>query len=394
MKKTYKTLLICILLGFFAVAFTAMAGNRDRSGQSGAQHLLIDPWARSAGWGSCGIAEIRGIESVFSNIAGVAFTKKTEIAFSHTQYLAGSFGGISINAVGIAQGMTYKNKETGRRVDLGTIAISVFAMGFGDILVTTEINPDGGGSIYSPKLNYIGIHYAKSLNRFIHGGVSFKIVNESISDLRANGIAIDIGVQYLSGPYENFKIGVALKNLGVSMRYKGDGISAKGVLEGKNFVSTVEHRAADYELPALLTLGLSYDFLFFSPEYQTLSKEDKKAEGLTRNDAIHRITLAGSFIANAYSRDNFAIGIEYGFMKFFQVRAGYIIESFAKRNIDGKDMIFVNHESLYLGPSAGVTVGIPLVKKDRGQQMLLFDYAYRFTNLWKGNHYIGVKIAL
>jgi hypothetical protein len=43
MKKIYNTLLICMMLGFFAISFTAMAGNRDRSGQAGAQHLLIDP---------------------------------------------------------------------------------------------------------------------------------------------------------------------------------------------------------------------------------------------------------------------------------------------------------------------------------------------------------------
>ena len=395
MKKIYRTLLICIMLGFFAAAFTAMAGNRDRSGQSGAQHLLIDPWARSAGWSSCGVAETRGLESVFSNVAGIAFTKKTDIAYTRTQYLVGSGGGININAFGVAQGLTYKNKETGRKVDLGTIAISVFAMGFGDIHRTTEDQPNGiGGAIFSPKLNTIGIHYGKSFNRFIHGGVSFKIVNESISDLRANGIAIDIGVQYLSGPYENFKIGVTLQNLGVPMSYKGDGISIRAKQEGTRYVASFEQRQATYELPALLTLGLSYDFLIFASEYQNMLKEDRKAEGLTRKDAIHRITLAGSFTANAYSRDQFALGIEYGFMQYLQIRAGYMLQSFEKRNIEGKDKIFANQESFYLGPSAGASVGIPLTKKGRGNQMLLIDYAYRFTNFWKGSHYIGLKICL
>jgi hypothetical protein len=212
MKNIYRTLLICIAFGLCATTVTVMAGNKDRSGQSGAQHLLIDPWARSAGWSSCGVAETRGLESVFSNIAGLAFTKRTEVSFSHTQYLAGSGGGININAFGVAQGLFYKNKETGRKMDLGTIAVSVFAMGFGDIQATTVGQPDQGVSIFSPKLNYIGVHYAKSFNRFIHGGVSFKIVNESISDLGANGIAIDVGVQYLSGAYDNFKIGVTLQN--------------------------------------------------------------------------------------------------------------------------------------------------------------------------------------
>ena len=396
MKKIYRTLLICIMLGFFAASFTAMAGNRDRSGQSGAQHLLIDPWARSSGWSSCGVAETRGLESVFSNIAGLAFTKRTEVGFSHTQYLVGSGGGININAFGVAQGLTYKNKETGRKLDLGTIAISVFAMGFGDIYRTTEELPDGdGGSIFSPKLNYIGIHYAKSFNRFIHGGVSFKIVNESISDLRANGIAIDVGVQYLAGPYENFKIGVTLQNLGVPLSYKGDGISIRAKREGTKYVASFEHRQANYELPALLTVGLSYDFLVFAGEYQKMSKEDKKAEGLTRSDAMHRITLAGSFTANAYSRDNFAIGVEYGFMKYLQIRAGYLIQSFEKRKIEGKNKVFANQDSFYLGPSAGVSVGVPLTKKGKGNnQQLLIDYAYRFTNYWKGSHYIGLKFCL
>ena len=390
MKKIYRTLLICSMLGFFAVAFNAMAGNKDRSGQSGAQHLLIDPWARSSGWSSCGVAETRGLESVFSNVAGLAFTKKTEVGFTRTQYLAGSGGGISVNSFGVAQGLFAKNKETGRKIDLGTVAISVFNMGFGDIQVTTYEQPYQSPAIFSPKLNYIGIHYAKSFNRFIHGGISFKIVNESISDLKANGLGIDIGVQYLSGAYENFKIGVALQNLGLPMSYRGDGISKRAKQEGTTFVASFEERQAAYELPALLTIGLSYDFLIFSQEYQQMSKEDRKAEGLTRSDAQHRITLAGSFTANAYSRDNFAFGIEYGFMRYLQVRAGYLIQSVQKRDSDGK--YFVNQDSFYLGPSAGVSVGVPLTKK--GKQLLLIDYAYRFTHFWKGNHYIGLKICL
>jgi len=394
MKIIYRTLLICIMLGFFATTFTVMAGNKDRSGQSGAQHLLIDPWARSAGWSSCGVAEIRGLESVFSNVAGLAFAKRTEISFTHTQYLAGG-GGININAFGVAQGLSYRNKETGRRIDLGTVAISVFSMGFGDIQVTTVDLPDQGVAFFSPKLNYIGVHYAKSFNRFIHGGVSFKIVNESISDLRANGIAIDVGVQYLSGAYDNFKIGVTLQNLGVAMRYKGDGISSRGVLEGTSHTGSFERRQADYELPALLTVGMSYDFLIFNPEYQSMSREDRKSEGLSRLNAVHRITLAGSFTANAYSRDQVSLGVEYGFKQIFQLRAGYMIQSFQKREIDGKNKIFANAESLYLGPSVGASVGVPLAKKGRGNnQVLLIDYAYRFTHFWKGNHYVGLKFCL
>src|SRR5574344_1458417 len=99
MNKLYRTLIICTLVGVFtALSVNLFAGNRDRSGQAGAQHLLIDPWARSTGWGTAGVAEIRGLEAVYSNIAGMAFVNKTEIGFSQTQYLVGG-SGIQINSL-------------------------------------------------------------------------------------------------------------------------------------------------------------------------------------------------------------------------------------------------------------------------------------------------------
>ena len=99
MNKTLRTLIICALIGMLAaLSVNVYAGNRDRSGHSGAQHLLIDPWARSTGWGTAGVAEIRGLESMYSNIGGLSFVNKTELAFSRTQYLVGSGAGININA--------------------------------------------------------------------------------------------------------------------------------------------------------------------------------------------------------------------------------------------------------------------------------------------------------
>ena len=83
MKNLYKYLVALILI--WLVAFQAspvLAGNKDRSGQAGASELLIDPWAGSSGWGSAGVAHVRGLESMFANVAGIAFTKQTELVFS------------------------------------------------------------------------------------------------------------------------------------------------------------------------------------------------------------------------------------------------------------------------------------------------------------------------
>jgi hypothetical protein len=375
------------------MASPAFAGNRDRSGQAGASHLLIDPWARTSGMAGAGVAEVRGLESVFSNVAGLTSVRKTELAFNRTQYLVGSGCGININSIGIAQ-------HLGKQKDFGVIALSFFSQNFGDVMITTTDQPEGGLGHFSPTLTYIGLHYAKSFNNFIKGGVSIKIINERISDSKATGFAIDAGVQYVTGKFENFKIGVTLKNIGLPMRYSGDGLSVRARITSQDYEQTLEMRSAEFEMPSLLSIGISYDLLFFGAEYADYSKEDLAAEGLTRDDAEHRLTFAGAFTANSYTRDVFSIGLEYGFRNIFMIRAGYGFENIGKGAVSSENetaAILLNSDSFFSGPAVGASILIPFTKERKnhtiGPRMYL-DYAYRFTNHWRGNHYIGIKIAL
>lgn len=394
MKNLYKSLIICTLVALLsAMVSPAFAGNRDRSGQAGASHLLIDPWARTSGMAGAGVAEVRGLESVFSNVAGLTSVRKTELAFNRTQYLVGSGCGININSIGIAQ-------HLGKQKDFGVIALSFFSQNFGEVMITTTDQPEGGLGHFSPTLTYIGLHYAKSFNNFIKGGVSIKIINERISDSKATGFAIDAGVQYVTGKFENFKIGVTLKNIGLPMRYSGDGLSVRARISSQDYEQTLEMRSAEFEMPSLLSIGISYDLLFFGAEYADYSKEDLAAEGLTRDDAEHRLTFAGAFTANSYTRDVFSIGLEYGFRNIFMIRAGYGFENIGKGAVSSENetaAILLNSDSFFSGPAVGASILIPFTKERKnhtiGPRMYL-DYAYRFTNHWRGNHYIGIKIAL
>ena len=394
MKNLYKSLIICTLVALLsAMVSPAFAGNRDRSGQAGASHLLIDPWARTSGMAGAGVAEVRGLESVFSNVAGLTSVRKTELAFNRTQYLVGSGCGININSIGIAQ-------HLGKQKDFGVIALSFFSQNFGEVMITTTDQSEGGLGHFSPTLTYIGLHYAKSFNNFIKGGVSIKIINERISDSKATGFAIDAGVQYVTGKFENFKIGVTLKNIGLPMRYSGDGLSVRARISSQDYEQTLEMRSAEFEMPSLLSIGISYDLLFFGAEYADYSKEDLAAEGLTRDDAEHRLTFAGAFTANSYTRDVFSIGLEYGFRNIFMIRAGYGFENIGKGAVSSENetaAILLNSDSFFSGPAVGASILIPFTKERKnhtiGPRMYL-DYAYRFTNHWRGNHYIGIKIAL
>ena len=63
MKKLIKYISI-FSAAMSLYAAPAIAGNEDRAGQAGANELLINPWARTAGWGGCNIALVRGVEAL------------------------------------------------------------------------------------------------------------------------------------------------------------------------------------------------------------------------------------------------------------------------------------------------------------------------------------------
>ena len=168
----------------------SFAGNPQRAGQAGASELLINPWARTSGWGGANIAGVRGLEGIFSNVAGLAFTKKTELIFSQSQWL--KFGDDAVADIS-SFGFSQKVGES------GVLGFSVMSMSFGEIEITTVDLPDGGIGFYSPKFMNIGVSYAKIFSNSIYGGMTIKMISEQISNVGANGIALDAGIQYVTG---------------------------------------------------------------------------------------------------------------------------------------------------------------------------------------------------
>mgnify|MGYP000418322346 CR=1 FL=1 len=78
-----------IKIAFVLLCLSPMlfAGNEDRVGSAGASDLLINPWARSSGWGASNVAGVAGLEGQYVNIAGLASTEKTELIFAQTSWL-------------------------------------------------------------------------------------------------------------------------------------------------------------------------------------------------------------------------------------------------------------------------------------------------------------------
>ena len=331
------------------------AGNKDRAGQAGASELLINPWAKSSGWGGVNTANAQGLEAMFSNIAGTASTKGTEIIFSYTNWLKGS--GVNIMNFGVSQKLG-QNK--------GVLSLAVMSMSFGEIQITTVNSPDNNPGIYKPSYLNINLAYAKAFSNSIYGGLNIKIISESIDDASAQGIAVDAGIQYITGDKEQIKFGVALKNVGPPMKFSGDGLSFRGIIPGHgndNDLFTVSQRSENFEMPATLRIGASYDFLIGD---------------------LHRITLAGNFSSNSFTKDQFTLGLEYALKYYLSLRAAYTYQ-------DGMfNASLTDRGTVFTGLNAGFTVSVPFNKeKETG---IAIDYSYRATNPYSGTHTIGLKL--
>ncbi len=361
MRRSLKIGFIALLSGVLAVP--AIAGNSDRAGQAGATELLINPWARSSGFGSANTASVRGLEAQYLNVAGLAFTNKTEVLFSSTQWLVGS--GVMINSFGISQKIG----------EAGVIGLGIMNMSFGEIDITTSDLPEGGIGTFSPNYLNIGISYAKSFSNSINGGITVRVINQSISNLRASGVAFDAGISYTTGlgnrdkekNKDNVSFGISLKNVGPPMKFSGDGLSVRGSVPGSDNSLTLEYRSAKYEMPSSLNIGVTYHW--------------------RDNKLMNRVTGAANFTSNSFSKDQFSFGAEYSFKDLFMVRGGYVLQ-FGK---GGPDIA----ASALTGPTAGATVEVGLGKKGTEKKTKLgIDYSYRHTNPFSGVHSIGVRLAL
>lgn len=343
MNKIYQ------ILFFLLVSAPTFAGNPDRQGEAGANQLLINPWARSAGLHEANTSGTTGVEAMYLNVAGLSRISNTQIQGAHTRYIAD----ININAFGLA-------RKVGKG---GAFGVSLMALDLGDIPITTEDVPEGSGATFSPSYFNMGLAYSHLFSNKVSVGITFKVVNESISNAGARAFALDGGVQYVTGPNDNFKFGISLRNVGSKMRFTGEGLSKGRPNPGSTFVynNTYYERSAAFELPSQLNIGASYDWLL----------------GKT-----NRLTAVANFTSNAFSRDQLGAGLELSVRKMFALRVGY------KHELDANDI----EATLDNGLSGGFSLTLPF-KKDSDSRLAL-DYAYRQTRIFNGIHTLGIRIDL
>ncbi len=341
-----KNLIVFLSLVMILASSTdiVFAGGGKRNGTAGAQELLIPVGARGLALNGSYVSGISGAEAIYYNPAGLnAGSDNVEVLFSQMTYIADI--NVSYAAVAAKFG------------DLGSMALSIKSLNFGDINTTTEENPQGDGTTFSPNFVTIGLTYANNLTDNIKIGATAKLITEKIVRVGATGFALDAGVQYSSfAGIEGLSLGVALKNLGPQMSFDGPDLLRMATdASASRGVQFYQIDAAGFDLPSQLEIGMAY-------------------AGELAQDVHGLITT--TYQDNNFLNDEYKIGSELCFMNSFYVRGGYTYVPQSKTEDD-----------LPFGPTFGAGL-----KVDSGVKIIV-DYGYRSSKLFGGNNVFSIKIG-
>lgn len=355
MKKIICGCLITVVCVAMVLMSENVQAQNQRIGTSAASELLIPVGGRDLALGGSSISTTEGVEAIYWNPAGLGrLGPAAEGIFSYMSYIADI--GVSYGAV------------AGHFGSFGVVGLSVKALSIGDIPLTTSDDPEGeSGRFFSPTYFTFGLSFGRQLTDNISAGISTKVVSETIDQVSATGLAFDIGIQYNNiASISGLGLGVTVKNIGPEMKFDGPGLLRNAVTtDGSRPSQPYSSVAANFELPSLVEIGMSYT---------------RKVE------ESFQWSVSSTFTNNNLYLDQFGTGGELGYLtekaKLFG-RLGY------RWALDPNSSFFASkaEDDIY-GVTAGAGVSYASTDLD-----ITFDYAFREAKFFSGNHVISVKLG-
>lgn len=240
MKNIYSGIAVLALLT------VSHAGTLNSTGTAAGSQLLILQGSENIALSSSNGAVSGGVNSIFSNPAGLSSIGSMTGATSSGDYIADTQLTNFTFGMPLSEGLS--------------MAAGVRMLDFGDIPRTTMESTEGDGSTFSPSFFVASLGLGTKVSDRVNVGVIAKVVSETMDDVSATALAADLGVQY-AFPSGKLHVGVALKNLGSRMQYDGTGLEqthtpadAQPGTTNENFRIT----AADNPLPTSLDISVAY----------------------------------------------------------------------------------------------------------------------------------------
>ena len=334
-----------LLLIIFSISLLQSIGFSQvtKTGTTAAKFLSIGIGPRANAMGGAFTSIVSDASALYWNPAGAADLTRYEALFTYTSL----FKDLNINLNYFALVIPAD--------EVGSFGVSVTALDYGDMDVTTEYYPEGTGEKFSAASYAFGLSYARHITENFSAGVTVKYITEGIFNSSANGVAFDIGTIFKT-PFFGIKFASIITNYGSKMQMTGEDLliryDADPSRQGNNSSVDGYIKTDQFELPLRLQIGISKDIQFFDGQRLTLA-----VDATHPNDNAEYVNVGGelSFLDN-----------------LIFLRAGY-------KGLFLKD----NQEGLTLGAGLDYALGVFSVG---------FDYSYQEFEFLSYTHSFGVSL--
>ncbi len=337
-----KILFIALAL-VTALSILVNAQSISKTGTTAAKFLSIGIGPRANAMGGAFSAVSSDATAMYWNPAGLGDITEYQGIFNYTKL----FADINLSYFGAVVPLG----------DFGTVGFNVSALNFGEMEITTELEPEGIGTTFSATSYAFGISYARHITDKFVIGANFKYIREDIFNSYADGFAVDIGTIFLT-PFWGIKFASAITNFGTKMQIRGDDLLVRydqdPTTSGNNETVDAFLATDRFELPLKLQIGLSREF-----EINDANKILLAVDANYPNDNKQWINIGGELKL---------------FNELIALRGGY--------------------KTLFLEDSQeGLTLGFGLNYRLQDSFGIRVDYAYQQFKFLDNNHSFGILLT-
>jgi hypothetical protein len=257
-----------------------------KTGTTAAKFLSVGIGPRANAMGGAFSSIVNDASALYWNPAGAAALTQNEAMFTYTSL----FKDLDINLNYIAVVIPAE--------DIGSFGLSVTALDYGEMDVTTELYPEGTGERFSASSYAFGLSYARNITEWFAAGMTVKYITEGIFNSTANGVAFDVGTLFKT-PFWGIKFATIISNYGSKMQMTGEDLliryDSDPNSEGNNETVDAYYKTDYFELPLKLQIGISKDLEFFDGQRLTLA-----VDATHPNDNAESVNIGGelSFLDN------------------------------------------------------------------------------------------------
>ena len=230
-----------------------MGGQIYRYGSTAVNFLEIGMGSAPSAMGEAYVAMTGDLSSVYWNPAGIAYLDRNECTFMYQPWV------VDINTSFVSSAFKVPS--------VGTFALSLTQVGYGNMKVTTLQFQDGTGEFFTANEMAAGLTFARKLATWFSFGATGKLITSQIHHMNASAFALDLGVivntESMSPTHskdDGLTIGMSISNYGSRLSYDGIDLLQPidiTIYEDGNYGDVPgQFRVQSWELPLLFRIGV------------------------------------------------------------------------------------------------------------------------------------------